>query len=113
MRTSFLVAIAFLALSLAGGGVAQAQSKCDSGISKAVGKKVYCKLKVIAKGQRYGQLPDPLKLTKCEQKFDQACLKAQGKGDCAQQNQPCLAIELEADACVAIIDGSPSGAFLD
>ena len=74
MRTSLVVAIGFLALSLAGGGVALAQSRCDQGISKAVGKKVYCKMKVIAKGQRYGQAADPAKLLKCEEKFDKACL---------------------------------------
>ena len=113
MRTSLVVAIGFLALSLAGGGVSLAQSKCDQGISKAAGKKVYCKLKVIAKGQVKGEAADPIKLTKCEEKFDKACVKAQSKGDCAEQTQPCLAIELEADACVAILDGSPSGAFLD
>ena len=111
MRTSIVAG--FLALSLAGGGVALAQSKCDSGVSKAAGKKVKCKMYVIAKGQAKGTPPDAFKLAKCEEKFDKACLKAQARGDCASQTQPCAAIEAEADACVLILDESPSGAFLE
>jgi len=113
MRTSILVAVGFLALSLAGEGVVLAQSKCDQGISKAAGKKVQCKMNVIAKAQHKNLAPDSVKLGKCEEKFDKACLKAQGKGDCSAQTQTCAAIESEADNCVAILDGSPSGAFLD
>jgi len=111
MRTSIVAG--FLALSLAGGGVALAQSKCDQGVSKAAGKKVKCKMDVVAKGQLKGLPPDPVKLTKCEEKFDKACQKAKSKADCAAQTQPCAAIELEADTCVLILDGSPSGAFLE
>ena len=109
MRTSLVAG--FLALSLAGGGVALAQSKCDQGISKAAGKKVKCKMYVIAKGQAKGTPPDAVKLAKCEDKFEKACLKAQAKGDCQAQTQPCLAIELEADACVAILDAIPQRSF--
>jgi hypothetical protein len=90
------------------GGVAQAQSICDAGVTKAAGTKVACKTKVIAKAQRHGVAADTAKLAKCETKFDSSCTKAQGMGDCTAQTQPCDAVEIGADACV----GSFSGAFV-
>ena len=105
---------AVFAFSLAMGGFAQAAaSKCDSGITKAAGKKVYCKAKVNSTAQKKGTTPDTTKLGKCEEKFTKSCTKAQTAGDCSAQTQSCAVIEAEADACVATISGSPSGAFLN
>jgi hypothetical protein len=64
MLASFVVG-GLVALSLTVGGVAQAQSSCDAAITKAAGKKVDCKLTVIAKAQRTGAAADPVKLAKC------------------------------------------------
>src|SRR5262245_2479322 len=97
-----------VALSLALGGVAQAQSSCDAGITKAAGKKVACKTKVIAKAQETGSAPDTTKLARCETKFALSCARAQSDGDCAAQNQECAAIEAAADGWV----DSLSGAFV-
>lgn len=109
-----LVAIgAMLAFAVATGGTALAQSKCDSGITKAAGKKVACKASVVAKGQAKGTAPDSIKLGKCEAKYTKACNKAQGKGDCSGQTQSCAAVEAEVDSCVTDISSSASGAFLD
>ena len=104
--------MAGLAFALAIGGTASAQSKCDAGITKAAGKKVFCKAKVNSKAQKNGTTPDAAKLTKCEDKFTKDCNKAQGQGDCQTQLQPCPLIEAEVDTCVAAIS-SPSGAFVD
>jgi hypothetical protein len=105
---------ALFAFSLAIAGFAQAApSKCDSGITKAAGKKVYCKAKVNSTAQKKGTTPDSTKLTKCEDKFMQACAKAQAVADCSAQTQTCAQTELEADLCAATISGSPSGAFID
>lgn len=104
--------MAALAMSLAIAGTASAQSKCDSTITKAAGKKVSCKAGVNAKAQKKNEAPDSEKLTKCEEKFNKACQKGQGFGDCQTQTQPCPVIEAEADACVADIS-SPSGAFVE
>jgi hypothetical protein len=111
-----LVAIAAGILFLAGvSGAAFAQSKCDSKITKAAGKKCSCKAGVIAKAQAKGLSPDPAKLAKCESKFDKACLKGQAAGDCVAQQGSCPSIEADVDACVAtlISSSSPSGAFLE
>src|SRR5262245_47229471 len=70
MRTSLVAG--FLALSLAGGGIALAQSRCDSGISKAAGRKVKCKMDVVARAQLRGVTPDAVKLAKCEHRFETA-----------------------------------------
>ena len=109
MRAAVIVAV----LSLMVGGTALAQSKCDSGVTKAAGKKVACKASVISKAQKKGTSPDSAKLAKCEDKFNKACTKAKGAGDCSVQPQSCTAIEAEADTCVATLSGSPSGAFLE
>src|SRR4029453_5982131 len=99
MLASF-VAGGLVALSLALSGVAQAQSSCDAGVTKAAGKKVACKTKVVAKAQKTGAAVDSVKLAKCETKFTSSCTKAQGQGDCTAQTQPCDTIEAAADACV-------------
>jgi len=111
MRAAVVAAV----LSLMVGGTALAQSKCDSGVTKAAGKKVACKASVISKAQKKGTSPDPAKLTKCEDKFTKACNKAKSAGDCSAQLQSCTAIETEADTCVATLSSgsSPSGAFLE
>jgi len=107
---------ALFAFSLAIAGAAQAAgSKCDSGITKAAGKKVYCKAKENSKAQKTGTAPDATKLTKCEQKFMASCTKAQAAGDCSVQTETCAQTEIEADVCVVTISGpaSPSAAFID
>jgi hypothetical protein len=96
-----------VALSLALGGVAQARSSCDAGITGAAGKKVACKTQVIAKEQKTGSA-DTTKLAKCETKFALSCARAQSDGDCAAQNQGCAAIEAAVDGWV----DSLSGAFV-
>ena len=88
-------------------------SKCDSGVTKAAGKKVSCKAGVNANAQKKGTTPDSVKLQKCTDKFTKACSKAKSAGDCMAQTQPCSAVELEADSCVSTISASPSGAFLE
>ena len=113
---AFGLGIAIVSLSLAVGGTANAApSKCDAAITKAAGKKVYCKAKVHSTAQKKGTTPDTVKLGKCETKFDKACQKAQTKGDCMVQAGSCPAIEGTADTCVAtlILSASPSGAFLE
>jgi hypothetical protein len=111
MRAMVMAAV----LSLMVGGSALAQSKCDSGVTKAAGKKAACKAGVNAKAQKKGTTPDAGKLVKCQDKFDKACNKAKNAGDCVTQLQTCSAVEAEVDTCVAtlIAGGSPSGAFLD
>jgi microcompartment protein CcmL/EutN len=100
MTLASFVAGGLVALSLALGAVAQAQSSCDAGITKAVGTKVACKTKIIAKAQKEGVAADPAKLAKCETKFASSCAKAQSKGDCSTQTQACDAMQATADACV-------------
>jgi hypothetical protein len=111
----FIAIGAMLAFAVASGGVALAQSKCDSAITKAAGKKAACKAGVNAKAQQKGGSPDPAKLAKCSAKFDKACTKAKGntKSPCSAQSQSCAAIEAEVDSCVTTISASPSGAFLN
>jgi len=110
-RLSIAVAVLFL---LGAGGSALAASKCDGGVTKAIGKKVACKCGVIAKGFSKGLPPDGAKLAKCEAKFLKACTKAAGAGDCMVQSGNCPGFETTVDMfvtdhCVA----SPSGAFLE
>jgi hypothetical protein len=111
-KLSIALAVLF---SVGASGMAFAQSKCDSKITKAAGKKCSCKAGVFAKAQGKGETPDPAKITKCEEKFDKACLKAQGAGDCVAQQGSCASIEADVDACVAtlITSASPSGAFVE
>ena len=110
-----LAIVAGLGFVLVAGGVALAAgpSKCDSGITKAAGKKVSCKAGVYSKAQAKNTTPDPTKLAKCESKFGAACSKAQGRGDCMVQTGTCAAKEAAADACAAQMAASPSGAFLN
>ena len=109
MLASFVVG-GLVALSLTVGGVAQAQSRCDAGVTKAAGKKVACKTKVIAQAQKGGVAADPAELAKCETKFDALCANAQSKGDCNAQTQACDDVEAEADACVGSLSGTVAGA---
>jgi hypothetical protein len=98
-----------VALSLALGVVAHAQSSCDSGVTKAAAKKVTCKLKVFAAAQKTGAGVNAAKLAKCENKFTEKCGKARAKGDCEVQTQTCDEIESEADAAVdTLSSGRPT-----
>jgi hypothetical protein len=109
-----LAIVAGLGVVLVTGGVASAlPSKCDSGITKAAGKKVGCKAGVYAKAQAKDLPPDPAKLAKCESKFSDACAKAKGRADCIVQVKTCAQKEAQADACASAMAASPSGAFLE
>ena len=91
-----------------------AASKCDAGISKAVGKKVACQCSVYSKAQKKGLPVDLAKLAKCGTKFISSCGKAQANADCAVQTGTCANKELQADsASGALCLASPSGAFID
>jgi len=109
-----LAIVAGLGFALVAGGVALgAGSKCDSGKTKATGKKISCKCGVHAKAQAKMTPPDPAKLAKCESKFVASCTKAQNANDCVLQTETCAQKEAAADACVASNCASPSGAFLN
>jgi hypothetical protein len=102
-----LVVGGFAMLSLAMGSTAYAQSSCDAGITKAVARKVSCKLRLYAAAQKTGRAADAAKLTKCEEKFAASCAKAQSKNDCQAQTSSCAAIEAKADAAVDDLRGGP------
>ena len=109
-----LAIVAGLGVVLVTGGVASAlPSKCDSGVTKAAGKKASCKAGVYAKAQAKDTAPDPAKLAKCEAKFAASCSKAKSRGDCIVQVKTCAQKEAQADACAAAMAASPSGAFLE
>jgi len=111
-KLSIALAVMF---AVGASGLAFAQSACDSGITKAAGKKVACKDGVYSKAQKSGGAPDPAKLAKCEAKFSKGCTKAQAKGDCVVQQGSCAGVEASADACALELStsASPSGAFLE
>jgi hypothetical protein len=107
MYTSFVVG-GIVAVWLALGGTAPAQSSCDAGVTKAVAKKVSCKLKVFAAAQKSGATADGARLTRCEEKFAAACAKAKSRNDCQAQTSSCAAIEAAADAAVDGLVGTPT-----
>ena len=83
----------------------QTASRCDDAVTRAVGKKVGCKLRVHAAAQEAGGAVNPAKLTKCEGNFTAACGKAQSKGDCQAQTSSCAALEATADAAIDVLSG--------
>jgi hypothetical protein len=96
-----------VAVALPASSALAAASKCDASITKAAGKKTSCKAGVYSKAYQKDEPVDLGKLTKCEEKFDAACVKAQAAGDCIVQTQPCGAVESQVDTCVAdVIDNS-------
>src|SRR5215470_4658017 len=108
--------VAGLAIVLGSAGV-QAASKCDSGVSKAIGKYVACLCGAYSKSQKKDTVPD---FTKCDAKFNGAngaCQKAQSKGDCVLFNGgavQCTAKAADSTADAAeLCNASPSGAFLE
>jgi hypothetical protein len=89
-------------------------SKCDFGVSRAVGKRVSCECGVIAVGQNKGLPPNAGKLERCASKFMGACGRAKDAGDCSVQTGTCAAKGAEADSVTAALClASPSGAFLN
>jgi len=92
-------------LSLALGGVAEAQSSCDAKATTAAAKKVAAKLKVIARGQEAGQPPNAKKLARAESDFTERCAKAKSRNDCQAQTSSCAALEATADAAVDVLGG--------
>ena len=113
-KLSIALAVMF-AVGASGMAAFAAPSACDSGITKAAGKKVACKDGVFSKAQKSGSLPDLAKLQKCQDKFTKACVKAKAKLDCDVQQGTCASIEADADACATDLSTSmsPSGAFLE
>jgi len=111
-KLSIALAVLF---AVGASGMAFAQSACDSGVTKAAGKKVACKDGVFSKAQKSGSVPDPVKLHKCEDKFTKGCVKAKAKGDCNVQQGSCASVEASADTCATDLatSSSPSGAFLE
>ena len=84
----------------------QTASKCDGAVTRAVAKKVGCKLRVHAAAQETGGAVNPAKVTKCEGNFTAACAKAQSKGDCQAQTSSCAALEATADAAIDVLGGA-------
>jgi hypothetical protein len=105
MTASFAVG-GLLALSFLVDGTAQAQSRCDAGVTKALARKVSCKLKVLAAAQKTGAPVDTARLTRCESRFAGQCTEAQGKGDCQVHTSSCDALEAAADQCVGVLGGT-------
>jgi len=111
-----IVGLGVLALAAAGTAQAQTVSKCDAAQYKEAGKKVFCLMKVNMKAAKTGTLPDAAAIAKCQAKFLDKCVKAEGKLDCTGTIGNCPAIEVVADAAhddlvAAVL--SPSGAFMD
>jgi len=105
MRWSFAVG-GIVAFSLALGATAAAQSSCDAGVTKAIAKKVSCKLKIFAMAQQRGVTADGAKLARCEDKFAATCAKAKSRNDCQAQTSSCTAIEAAADQAVDDLRGT-------
>jgi hypothetical protein len=94
MRTLCIAAVVFL---VGAPGRTFAGSVCDSGITKATGKKVLCECGANARAEARGTTPD---YTKCKSKFAAACSKAQSAGDCAYQTTSCAEKEAQVDLFV-------------
>ena len=86
---------------------------CNAAVTKALGKKMACRLAQYAQGQKKGVAPDATKLAARDSKFAAACTKANSKGVCEAGHADCAGKESAADTDSAALAGSPSGAFLD
>ena len=112
-----IVGLGVLALAAAGAAQAETVSKCDAAQYKEAGKKVFCLMKVNMKAAKKGEAPDAAAIAKCQAKFLDKCVTAEGKLDCTGVPAGnCPAIEAVADAAhtnlvAAVL--SPSGAFMD
>src|SRR2546426_583892 len=82
MKTAVSVTFAALALLIAFGGDARAQSKCSGGEIKAASKKAGGKVKCWSKATSKGLAVDSTCLGNAEGKFSTAYGKAVGKADC-------------------------------
>ena len=96
-----LALAAGLGVVLVASGSALAASKCDSGVTKAAGKKEGCLCGVYAKAQAKGLTPDPTKIQKCKDKFSASCTKAQSAADCGFQTESCTNKETDVENEVA------------
>ena len=111
-----IVGLGVLALAAAGTAQAQTVSKCDAAQYKEAGKKVFCLMKVNMKAAKKGEAPDGAAIAKCQAKFLDKCVSAEGKLDCTGVIGNCQAIEDVADTAHANLVAevlSPSGAFMD
>jgi hypothetical protein len=88
-----------MALVTAGPAAAQA-GKCTATKLRAACKKAACKAGLESKEASKGAAIDPLKLAKCEAKFDKAFTKAEAKPGCSTTGDA-AAIEAKVDAYVA------------
>src|SRR6266446_3387505 len=117
MLRKVALAVGLVAIVVAAAGtVAFAQgigNTCNAGVTKALAKKMKCRLGLYAQGQKKGMAPDSTKLATCDSKFSAACSKANSKGGCDAGHADCAGKESEADADSAALAASPSGAFLD
>lgn len=104
-KTRTLVMLAGLALMLLAAGAWGAESKCDAGITKAVGKKVSCESNVIAKAESTGLPPDVDKILKCRSQFEDACTKAKEANDCVLQSETCAEMAARAESCLTELTG--------
>ena len=75
-------------------------SRCQSAKLKAAGKKVACRLKLVAGLARHGTPIDPGKDGTCKSKFSSASVKAEAQGDCGAAASDTGAIEAKVDAFV-------------
>src|SRR5262249_58573860 len=106
MRNTIVVG-GLVALSLALGGAAWAQSKCDARVTTALARKVRCELKTFAAAQEAGSVVNTSRLSGCEATFARKCGKAQAKGGCQAQASSCPELEITADAAVDALRGTP------
>ena len=86
-------------------------NSCNARVTKAVGKKMACRLGLYAQGQKKSAPANTTKLAACDTKFMNACAKAQTKGSCDPAHADCAGKETAADNDAAAL--SPSGAFLN
>src|SRR5262245_49615783 len=88
------VVVGLVALSLALGDAAFAQSKCDARVTTAVARKVRCKLKAFAAAQENGGAANTSRISRCEATFARKCVKAQARGGCQGQTSSCAQLEI-------------------
>src|SRR2546425_10808421 len=110
MSRQLAIAVGLGVVLVASGSALAAPSKCDSGVTKAAGKKEGCLCSVYAKSQAKNLPPAPDKLMKCMDKFSASCGKAKSANDCIFQTSTCSAKEtaVENEVAGTCNPGSPS-----
>jgi len=114
MKVTLAACLVVMVAAVGGNAFAQGfGNTCNAAVTKALGKKMACRLATYAQGQKKGVAPDSTKLATCDSKFSAACSKANSKGGCDAGHADCAGKESQADADSAALAASPSGAFLD